>query len=167
MLIDGTKERAIRDELVTIYQAVDASYYVFDKSRFIHSKQHFEANTTFQGIDRGEIRYVQLSFLNFENIADAAQFDAECVPVRVNYELEVFAQHIGQRSDLSNSDNDYVGYLLDLGNATTDNNEIVVSGLMHKLTQMVPRQDKTDIKHEIIEVDGYRSRYGISVEVYE
>lgn len=167
MLINGTKELAIRDELVEIYTAVNLDWLVFDKSRFIISKQDFEANTTTAGEDRREVRYLQLAFRNFEGIPDAAQFDVECYPMRVNYTLEIFGQHVGTRSDDSNSDDDYVAYILGLHNATISNNELIIDALKRTLTPMAPIEDKTDIKHEIMDVDGYRSKYDISVEVYE
>lgn len=164
-LINGTKELAIRNKLVEIYQAVDAGFYVFHRSRFITLKQHFEANTSKAGEDRNEIRYLQIGFTGFTDALDEAQLDEDCVPVYVNYELEAFAQHVGTRSDASNSEDDYIAWLLALRNETIDNGNIVVTGLTYELGRLVQLENVAPTQHEVMDVNGYISRYTVSVRV--
>lgn len=166
-LADGVKELAIRGALAAFMASPDA--HVFSRPREIISKQHFIANTAKTILGKTEIRYVEFGFVGFTDVLDEAQFDDDCVPVRLNYRGQVGFSYVEKRSDNSNSYDSVVAYILDLRNKFLDNADIIISGKRYMVSRLseMPGQDLRIEPHPITEFETHLWDFSFYVGVHE
>ena len=110
------KELALRQQLKTDIETVPATGAVFIKPEYFTSEQDFldaVGKEVVAGEDL-EVRFCQISFLSFEDNDQDGCEDNPAVSVR--YKIHFFHQYVSERSDGSNSHDDFVAMLLNLRN---------------------------------------------------
>jgi len=165
-LLTPAKELAVRAKLKEIFEEL-TDIYVFDRPRQIVSKQHFEAHTTKTILGKKEIRYLEFYFVDFVDLDDEAQLDADCVPVDLLYEGQIGFSYVESRSDDSNSFNDIKACILDLRNMFLDNGDLIISGITYELKRMEPLRQLRIERHPVTEQEMHLYDFKFSVGVRE
>jgi hypothetical protein len=107
------QETAVRDDIKTLIESLGVFGTVFPRRRYIKSRQDFVKKLGKKTLDnRTEIRFVEIRFLGFE---DSPTLGHDTNPAAIlKYQIHVFFEFIDERSDGSNSDEDFTAAILDL-----------------------------------------------------
>ena len=131
--ITGEKEFQVRTDIKEFIEALDLNIHVFDRRIAIESKGAFvdKLQKTVVG-NKKETRYLFIEFLRFTD--DPFQGLGNCPGANITYRLHLFIQYADTRSDLTNSERDFVGAILKLRDAFLRKDNFVLQSEPQPLT---------------------------------
>ena len=111
------------------FGSLETIEHVFSRRQFFSSKDHFLQKA---GVDRNagkkEIRFLEIDYLRFED--DPTEGFDDCPVKNITLNLHLFRE-FAERSDLSNSSDEFIDATLELSNHVLENRDfdLPVSGL--------------------------------------
>lgn len=158
------KENLIREALKNKV-AEDSTAFVFSRRRLISSKQDFFKQLGKQPDSSLEFRFCQIDFLGFEDLTEDGLDD--CPPTNLKYQIHCFFQFVDKRTDLSNSTDDFIKYILDLRCRINNTSHFVLDGKKHLVGTLSQTADIITNADLISGVEGHYAEFQVLVEVRE
>lgn len=137
------QEKAVRDAIKVKIEKFSAIKNVFTRRRFISSRADYyrKLGKTVAG-NRTEISFAEIRFLGWTD--DENEGFEKTPAIILQYQIHLFLEFADERSDGSNSDDDFTGAILDLRNEFLLNSNIGDYGKGEPLTNDVFAQFGND-----------------------
>lgn len=145
-----TQEKALRAEVVDLIETIgDLAGNVYDRRRSFNSRTDFIDRNKSAVSDKFEIRFIEVSLVNVED--SPTEGFADCPVPILTYNLHLFHEFADERTDGTNSDDDFSALILALRakflqKLKFDNGRVECDGIVFDEFTQIGQDTFTDIR---------------------